>query len=256
MHGSTQKRHSFRERRVRRELQERKPALIDLPFALPSIPIINPLVTKLIGQSTPTKNTPPPLPAPTPPTSGEGQVLTIPAPAVAPGHLRPLTGDEPPTPMSVRPFSPSESFAFPKPPSSSRPTSMRNSVMSDPFADPLSAWAAYPALLSPGASSANPFADDASPPPRTSASSSVVEGAEERVCRPFAPTLHDEVAVATGDVVTVVQPFDDGWVRVRRVDGADGLIPLDCFRQAGEDLPAFLASKRVSSFMNAAKATA
>jgi len=27
-----------------------------------------------------------------------------------------------------------------------------------------------------------------------------------------------------------------------------GLIPVDCFRQVGEDIPAFLAGKRVSSY--------
>jgi len=94
----------------------------------------------------------------------------------------------------------------------------------------------------------NPFDDDASAKSVTSASG-VVAGALETVCRPFAPTLGDELVVEVGDLVSVIQAFDDGWARVRKQsDGSKGLIPIDCFRQNGEELPAFLASKRVSSF--------
>ncbi|KAI0042400.1 hypothetical protein FA95DRAFT_1500146 [Auriscalpium vulgare] len=119
--------------------------------------------------------------------------------------------------MSVRPFSPSESFAFPKPPSSARPKSSEN-----PFDDPKA-----------GATS----------------STDILPGSLETVIRPFAPTLHDELSVDPGDLVTVVTAFDDGWAQVKKkIDGTTGLIPIDCFRSMGEDVPAFLASKRVSSY--------
>jgi hypothetical protein len=57
--------------------------------------------------------------------------------------------------------------------------------------------------------------------------------------------------------------FDDGWASVVKVPApgsgggneddasvADnrGLIPIDCLREAGQELPAFIASKRVSSY--------
>ena len=78
-------------------------------------------------------------------------------------------------------------------------------------------------------------------------------GQGERIRRPFVPTLGDEVAVSSGDIVDVQQVFDDGWayVAVQREGSNEpsvGLIPVDCFREAGEELPAFLAAKRVSSY--------
>jgi hypothetical protein len=72
----------------------------------------------------------------------------------------------------------------------------------------------------------------------------------ELIRRPFVPTLDDELAVIPGDSVSVVKVFDDGWAYVEKIGsaGARGLIPIDCMRDAGEDLPAFLASKRISSY--------
>ena len=70
-----------------------------------------------------------------------------------------------------------------------------------------------------------------------------------------AATLSDEMAVHRGDVIRVLQAFDDGWVQVEKISvanagtvGERGLIPIDCLREAGEALPSFLASKRVSSY--------
>ena len=54
--------------------------------------------------------------------------------------------------------------------------------------------------------------------------------------------------------------FDDGWVLIEKDPMMDhsqskgkakalsGLIPVDCLREGNEDLPAFLASKRESSY--------
>jgi len=73
------------------------------------------------------------------------------------------------------------------------------------------------------------------------------------------PTLPDELAVTIGDSVKVIKVFDDGWALVEKMPGAGevavmsegkakrGLIPIDCMRAIGQDLPAFLNEKRVSS---------
>jgi hypothetical protein len=67
--------------------------------------------------------------------------------------------------------------------------------------------------------------------------------------------LVDELSVVIGDRVKVIKVFDDGWAMVEKLPhGADakgakmpGLIPIDCMRAIGQDLPAFLIEKRVSS---------
>ena len=72
------------------------------------------------------------------------------------------------------------------------------------------------------------------------------------ICRPFVPTLEDELLVSPGDRVRILQVFDDGWAMVEKVgagssiDGNQqrrGLIPVDCLREAGQPLPSFLAQK-------------
>ncbi|KAF7296791.1 hypothetical protein MIND_00910100 [Mycena indigotica] len=145
------------------------------------------------------------------------------------------------TPMSVRPFSPSESFAFPQPPA-------RDSRTPSPTA-PTMRVTSLPTL------DENPFADAfaAAPPAEFSA--------VETVFRPFEQTLQDELTVMAGDQVKVLAVYDDGWAMVERVDPvADpsgkgkgkgkplvGLIPIDCMRRADETVEAFLKTKRVSS---------
>lgn len=157
------------------------------------------------------------------------------------------------TPMSVRPFSPSESFAFPKPPPTSgewgslyskRQSANNSSIMMGDAAIPPTP--ALPTAMSSG----NPFLD---PSPQS-------EFAEiEMIRRPFAPTLHDELRVEIGDRVKISAIYDDGWALVQVLPTEDdngkgktpelhGLIPIDCLREPGQDLPAFLASKRVSSY--------
>jgi len=132
------------------------------------------------------------------------------------------TDEEPSTPMSVRPFTPSETFSFPKPPTLSR--SISNAA----------------SLASP--TTANPFSD----PPGLDI---------ETVRRPFEPTLHDEIQVSVGERVRVSKVFDDGWVLIEKFPMEEpgkgkakqiqGLIPVDCLRAENQDLPEFLASKRV-----------
>jgi len=166
------------------------------------------------------------------------------------------------TPMSVRPFSPTESFAFPKPPNSERsneansnsrtitpkttttvqttfaenypPTPITSSHMPNPFNDPV------PVVAATIPESAESSSDD-----------HANFGPLETVRRPFLPTLDDELPVSPGDTVRVIKSFDDGWCFCELVkgdhEGSKGLIPIDCLRENGEKLPSFLAAKRVSS---------
>ncbi|KAF9474203.1 hypothetical protein BDN70DRAFT_816091 [Pholiota conissans] len=180
--------------------------------------------------------------------------------------------------MSVRPFSPSESFAFPKPPDpvdrsstayskrSSTTTVSNKSPDSSPhnshveIIPPIPSAPTFPppALVSPnlfGAEPvANPFADN-NPFEDTHAFAEV-----EYIKRPFNPSLPDELQVAPDDSVRVLQTFDDGWALVEKVATDDGkgkerhgnyekgLIPIDCLREPGETLSSFFAVKRVSTY--------
>lgn len=177
------------------------------------------------------------------------------------------------SPMSVRPFSPSESFAFPKPPpcteenastfgfnghglispSSSAsliqihsPPPTFNSDLPPPI--PATSYLLPPSASLPSSvaipnTSSNPFADPVKP-----------ESYElETIRRPFTHSLDDELSVSIGDKIRVVKVFDDGWAFVEKHGSSldrkeSGLIPVDCLREAGQALPAFLAQKRVSSY--------
>ena len=194
-----------------------------------------------------------------------------------------------PTPMSVRPFSPSESFSFPKPPEpftdaassvtggslTRRPSSLPLSTMTLPKMSVPPGLPLLPAFeplvaADPFSPTSDPFVDNNNPFDDPSSSTGVVlvtptKGSfsdVEVVRRPFIPTLLDELAVEPDDKVRVVHSFDDGWAFVEKVDvGAGqgsssttgkerekGLIPIDCLRRVGEDLPAFITSKRVSGY--------
>ena len=112
-----------------------------------------------------------------------------------------------------------------------------DTVASDPFADN------------------DPFDD----PLATASSASTGEFADvEYIRRPFFPTLPDELAVKPDESVRVLQAFDDGWALVEKVDrkgkgkedtpSEQGLIPIDCLREPGQDLTTFIAAKRLSSY--------
>jgi hypothetical protein len=171
------------------------------------------------------------------------------------------------TPMSVRPFSPSESFAFPKPPEPvaagsgptyvasglSRPTSNATSVTSAAI-DVLSGRLSLPTftplvmphiIKSPSPITVptidpftdnNPFEDPTTP---------VIDNSTQldvKVVRcSFVPALPDELKVRLDDHVRVLHTFDDGWGLVEKVasDGSEnesGLIPMDCLRKSEEDI--------------------
>ncbi|KAG1725309.1 hypothetical protein EDB19DRAFT_1644095 [Suillus lakei] len=176
------------------------------------------------------------------------------------------------SPMSVRPFSPSESFAFPKPPgcpNEGQRTSSASVTTGHGLTSPSSSAATLvqihspPPIFNTDLPPSTPATSHLLPPPSTSltaipdtSSNPFADPATpefETIRRPFTPTLDDELSVAPGDQVLVLKVFDDGWAFVEKQGGfmdhnERGLIPVDCLREAGQPLPAFLAQKRVSSY--------
>ncbi|KAI0369380.1 hypothetical protein BV20DRAFT_903722, partial [Pilatotrama ljubarskyi] len=179
--------------------------------------------------------------------------------------------------FSVRPFSPSETFSFPRPPQDDA-HSRASGIMSGSVVSGSISSAAFftaedadghspPSPVAPVSSAAaaeNPFLDftEIRPPSASasleSANSTPLHFAPvETIMRPFAPTMADEMGVSPGQEVRIVRRFDDGWAFAEDVEsGRQGLIPIDCLRPVEEDLPAFLAKKRLSSYGAGARASA
>ena len=189
------------------------------------------------------------------------------------------------TPATGQTFSAAQSFAFPKPPS---PVGDRTSAYSRPSSHHGTAAAtikrpnsndsffhSLPAMPTPSAVALmnddpfasdpfgdnNPFEDPQRPV--ATAMPATVFAEEEVIRRPFHRIREDELTVSVGEYVRILTTFDDGWAYVVKVPtpgsgGGDkdddsafdnkGLIPIDCLRGPGQDLPAFIASKRVSSY--------
>lgn len=128
-----------------------------------------------------------------------------------------LSGDAPLTPLSVAPFTPSESFKFPQPPKSA------SEADADPFSDDKRPD------LSRGITEASAYSQ-----PSFSAQPVIEKGVAATVRRPFAPSLPDELYVTPGQLVTIEEMFDDGWNLVKAADGARGLVPLACFDEVDQ----------------------
>ncbi|KAI6137393.1 hypothetical protein F5141DRAFT_83061 [Pisolithus sp. B1] len=176
-----------------------------------------------------------------------------------------------PSPMSVRPFSPSETFSFPKPPA---PSSSSTVPARQGVASPSASTATLVQLSPPPPVFHRELASPPSPTINTAVKlPSVPEisvnpfedpvpafSGTETIRRPFTPNLEDELLVSLGDTVRILQIFDDGWALVERISvntivAGDphsqqrrGLIPVDCFRETGQELPHFLAQKRLSDY--------
>jgi len=60
------------------------------------------------------------------------------------------------------------------------------------------------------------------------------EGA--RVKFTFIPSLPDELSISNGEVVAILQEFDDGWALCRNGRGQEGMVPLECLA-LGAELP-------------------
>ena len=119
-----------------------------------------------------------------------------------------------PSPISVRPFTPTDTWLFPRPPSS-----RVQSLVVD--------------RGSKGTLAFGPFADSV----RQSSSSGFQS--VEVVTKTFEPVSADELGIEIGDEVSVLRLFDDGWGRVKvlkrdgsgqGVEGLEGLVPIGCFR--------------------------
>lgn len=171
----------------------------------------------------------------------------------------PPTDDEPRTPvtpLSVRPFTPSESFSFPMPPRrsstqhtspracSTSPDSLATSAYAtaqshaDPFAD-------GDPFLDPAESDAGHTVESFLTADTTAAHFSAVEVAR----RPFVARRDDEMSVAPGDRLHVFKRYDDGWAFAENIGtAARGLFPIDCLRMPHQDLGTFLAEKRLSTY--------
>jgi hypothetical protein len=154
--------------------------------------------------------------------------------------------------MSVRPFSPSESFAFPTPPNNSAPPSPVRVFPTD------NNVIYSTGNLSMGVTHNNtrttpedPFHDQQAGIPDAAGfdKSARTQPGVVTIRRPFQPMLDDELPVTSGDVVHVIQSFDDGWVLARQLQGKcqgmSGFIPVDCLSEANQ---VFSPAKRVSSF--------
>jgi len=185
------------------------------------------------------------------------QYLVIPDTATLKGAFS--SPEFPPiSPISVRPFSPTESWSFPRPPNRNSQLTTKDSAstLRPSSSAYLSARSVdFESKSDDHASAENPFADFVTVDSHFTSSTSVdASNADhfsevEVIKRPFIPTMGDEMVVVPGDEVRVRKRFDDGWAYGEKLsDGKRGLFPIDCLRDKNEDLPAFLASKRISSY--------
>ncbi|EED78625.1 predicted protein [Postia placenta Mad-698-R] len=202
-------------------------------------------------------------------SDGSGETDWLTAPSSAALHVRSVAL---PSPMCVRPFTPSEAWEFPKPPShaaaSDEPDARRSRASTHAtMVTPDSLLVSTVESSTYATAPENPFADPASACTGEGEGEGeddghTVESADaetashfatvEVIRRPFVPTMDDEMAAAPGERVRMLRRFDDGWAYAEKVPrGRRGLIPIDCLRMPEEELPAFLAAKRLSSYRGA-----
>ncbi|KAJ7572076.1 hypothetical protein C8J56DRAFT_994145 [Mycena floridula] len=71
--------------------------------------------------------------------------------------------------------------------------------------------------------------------PRTPFAAAPVSSEEgARVKFTFIPSLPDELSISNGEVVVVLQEFDDGWALCRNGRGQEGMVPLECLALGAE----------------------
>jgi hypothetical protein len=170
--------------------------------------------------------------------------LSVPAPSKRESDQSSLNG-----PMSVRPFSPTESFAFPKPPSEHEVQSLNSPIKTTASKSPIASI--RDAVRQPSESTTHSVRTHRSSSDPTAAPESGRSKAftpiDETIRRPFVPIREDELPVTPGDFVRVIKLFDDGWCFCEVIRGtglgSSGLIPTDCLREDGKPFPASLAAK-------------
>ena len=47
----------------------------------------------------------------------------------------------------------------------------------------------------------------------------------------YIPTLPDELSITTGEVVTLLKAYDDGWALCMNARGEQGVVPLECLER-------------------------
>lgn len=234
---------------------------VSLPLPVPTadslaVPVVRPAVTENSANQSAERS-----------TSQLSQYLVVSEKPTADGAAA-LVSVLLPSPISVRPFTPSESWHFPKPPNGD---SRHQSQTSLPKSNELKSSAIATANSSssrnslssseesPDLDPENPFSDLASVDTHNShftSNTAVTDPSTtehfndvEIIRRPFTPNMSDELAVSPGDEVRVKRTYDDGWAYGEKLkEGTRGMFPLDCLRMKDQTLVAFLTQKRISSY--------
>ncbi|KAH8117114.1 hypothetical protein DFH11DRAFT_1470096, partial [Phellopilus nigrolimitatus] len=161
----------------------------------------------------------------------DASVLDAPPPVVpekvsSPGYLtaQPRTPVwAPPRPVSPNPPAPMSTYYVTPP-----PVSYNNPIMD-----------AAPATLGPaaaGMASSRPASGASMGWGASRPSSAAVETAVVRVV--YIPTLPDELSITTGEIVQVVNAYDDGWALCANARGEQGVVPVECLdRSAAQAAP-------------------
>lgn len=189
-------------------------------------------------------------------TAHPSQVLLVPERGVT-------SPDLPGTPFSVRPFSPSERWSFPMPPTGSSHRASSQLPSRTTSSSPVTFDTLHASEYATANDSENPFADFESSDTGHTSETYVTADTDaaahflriEYACRPFEPTRSDEISVEEGDRVRVLKRFDDGWAYADNcTNGQRGLFPIDCLRMSNQELPDFLHAKRLSSYTSGSSA--
>lgn len=109
------------------------------------------------------------------------------------------------------------------------------------------------ALASRGVPTPPPMAYNTTPLPVAVAAAPVsprtipasLSGTNATVKFTFIPSLPDELSISNGEVVTVLQEYDDGWALCVNGRGVQGMVPLECLDN-GDPTAAAIADKYVS----------
>jgi len=128
---------------------------------------------------------------------------------------KPHTGVVPSMVQKSLPQPPS-SLGFTSVPSLSLPPMSYNASLPTPFTPP-SLQASGPQAMSPvvGSAAALPKQEIAV------------------VVRTFIPTLPDELNIANGEHIRVLDAYDDGWALCANIRGEQGVVPLECLQRDG-----------------------
>jgi hypothetical protein len=134
-------------------------------------------------------------------------------------------------------------------------TSVEKSAVGYPFAFRHETANAFSSVLPPPLA----YNSDPSPnPPSVSAtlghSTNVATGRTATVCCTFIPTLPDELSISNGEIVRIVNEFDDGWSLCVNSRGEQGMVPLECL-QKGTSGALITDSPSVTEWRNAQRAS-